>query len=95
MNVTSKTRENPNDLRTLSQLRSVIERDGRIPRLDVDIDVEDGVVELLGVIPDEREHDALLALVAFAARNKPIVDHLIVSGSSIRTRKSRGSNSSR
>jgi osmotically-inducible protein OsmY len=66
------------DMHVLKHLRSLIGDDGRIPRLDVDVDVENGVVELLGVIPDQREHDALLALVAFAARSAPVVDHLIV-----------------
>jgi osmotically-inducible protein OsmY len=57
----------------------VIESDGRIPRLDVDVDVGNGVIELVGVIPDEREHDALLALVESAAGSRRVVDHLIIS----------------
>lgn len=31
---------------------------GRIPRLDVDVDVENGVIEVLGVIPDEGDINA-------------------------------------
>ena len=46
--------ENLNDMRTLARLRFLFAGDGRIPRLDVDVDVENGVIEVLGIIPDER-----------------------------------------
>jgi osmotically-inducible protein OsmY len=69
------------DVRMVRRLRHVIESDGRIPRLDVDVDVGNGVIELLGVIPNEREHNALLTLVESAAGSRRVVDHLIVQGS--------------
>jgi osmotically-inducible protein OsmY len=68
-----------------------MESEGCIPRLDVDVDVENGVIEVLGVIPDKREHDALLALVQSATGSRRIVDHLIVSdpfGSKLKRRHS-------
>jgi osmotically-inducible protein OsmY len=51
------------DTRLLNRLRSKIAATGRIPRLDVDVDVENGVVELLGVIADDREHAILGSLI--------------------------------
>jgi len=66
------------DMRILGQLRRVIEANGCVPRFDVDVDIEDGVIELMGVMPDEQEHDALLALVASTAPRRPVVDHLVV-----------------
>lgn len=66
------------DIRVLHQLRRIIEGDGCVPRPDIDVDVENGVVELLGVIPNKREHDALLTLVQGACGTRQVIDHLIV-----------------
>jgi hypothetical protein len=66
------------DVRMVNRLRHLLESEGRIPRFDVDVDVENGVVELLGVIPDQKEHDALMALVAFAVHSRPVRDHIVV-----------------
>lgn len=89
MGVRSTINDHAGDVRMLRRLRALFASDGRIPRLDVDVDVENGVVELLGVIPDEQEHDALLSLAAIAAGRKPVTDHLILAKTPRPRRKKR------
>lgn len=75
---TSAIQGNARDVRVLNHVRHLIESDGRIPRFDIDVGIENGAIELLGVIPDKSEHDALLALVQRAAGTRRVVDRLIV-----------------
>jgi len=81
----SATVDEVRDVRMANRLRHRIESDASLARLDVDVDVEDGVIELIGVIPDEREHDRLLALVESTAGSRGVVDHLILHGSDRRS----------
>ena len=89
MGVCSTTHDHASDVRMLKRIRALFAGDGRIPRLDVDVDIENGVVELLGVIPDEREHDALLTLAGIVAGRKPVIDHLILAKTARPKRKKR------
>jgi CBS-domain-containing membrane protein len=47
------------------------------PSATVNIDVKDGIVELRGVITDEREREAVRIVAENAAGVKSVVDHLI------------------
>jgi CBS domain-containing protein len=47
------------------------------PRFDIDVSVKNGLVDLLGVVPDERERAALRVLAANAAGVKGVRDQLI------------------
>ena len=58
------------------RLRAELAKLEWVPRFDVDVRVKCGVVELVGVIPDERERAALRVLAANTAGAKGVRDNL-------------------
>lgn len=57
-------------------LRAKLANLGWVPRFGVDVNVQDGVVELFGIISDERERTALRVLAANAEGAKGVRDNL-------------------
>jgi CBS domain-containing protein len=65
------------DAEILDRIRAEISRHGWLPRLNIDLNVRDGVVELLGIIPDERERAALRVIAENTPGTKSVRDRLI------------------
>jgi len=58
-------------------IRAEISRLAWLPRFNVDVSVRNGVVELAGIVPDERERQALRVLVSNAVGAKAVRDNLV------------------
>jgi CBS domain-containing protein len=65
------------DAEILGRIRAEISRHRWLPRLNIDLNVKDGVVELLGVISDERERTALRVIAENTPGTKGVRDRLV------------------
>lgn len=59
------------------RLLASLAEQGWAPRASFDVKVEDGIVELLGVVTDERQRTALRVLAENTAGVRGVVDHLL------------------
>jgi CBS domain-containing protein len=69
--------EAPSDAEIQRRLRAEISRLEWLPRFNIDVGVKNGIVELLGIVPDERERAALRVLAANAVGVKAVRDNLV------------------
>ena len=65
------------DAQLRRRLLASLEQQSWAPRASFDVKVEDGVVELLGIVTDERQRKALRVLAENTAGVRGVVDHLL------------------
>ena len=75
--LSSQSNVTASDAEITGHIRAEISKQGWLPRLNIHVNVRDGVIELRGVIPDDRERTALRVIAENTPGATSIRDRLV------------------